>query len=316
MKVEGMNGISAEVVQHSISPSGKEIITFNIEYGLIIHAEMLRHRLFSNSVKSMRAIPMNIVRKEVMTSPYVPVWFGAKQSGMVADNEVKNKSLARLIWKSARYPACAFHWLAEKCGAHKEWANRMLSPWQFVRQTVTATEWDNFYELRLHKDAQKDIQEIARCMKEAAENSSPTLIHPNEFHVPYVKRERDDEGVMRYYDSDGSEITIGEAIKASVARVARSSYNKHDKTQTNVKNDLKLFESLITSKPTHGSPAESIATPLEYGEVKNFTGATMAKVFKQDGVTHIDNQGRVWSGNLTHFAQFRQTLKDHTKWGN
>jgi thymidylate synthase ThyX len=313
--VKGKNGISAQVVQASRSPSGKTVYTFNVTYGLIVHAEQLRHRLFSNSVKSNRAIPMKVLRKEVLKNPYVPVWMGKHQKGMVADKEVKNPKQAVRLWKAARYPACVFHWVAEKIGAHKEWANRLLNPWQFVSQTITATEFDNFFVLRLHKDAQKDIQELAQCMYEAKEAAEVMDIKLGEYHVPYVDRQRSANGTLMYFDNNGTVLTKEQAVKCSAARVARSSYNNHDKTSALYENDIKLYNMLIESKPTHASPVEAQCTPFAKDRVTAFSKPEVKKVWQQDGATHIDSLGNVWSGNLKGFCQVRQTLDDHCEWG-
>lgn len=304
--VVGKNGIQVDVVMDSISKSGKRITTMCIKYGLIVHAEFLRHRLISNSVKSNRAIPMKTLRAEVLKSPYIPVWFGAAQKGMVADNEMSHKRLGRAVWLAARYPAVAAHWLAEKLGAHKEWANRFLNPWQYVVETITFTEIENLLELRVHRDAQKDIQELARCMKNALEFSEPEMLNEGEWHVPYVTRERDIDGVMKYYDNNGCELTAQGAIVCSAARCARSSYARHDSSTTTLRADSALYEVLITSKPSHGSPCEHVATPVPQFEKNTFEWPK--------GVTHIDNQMRAWSGNLIGWVQYRQLLEDHVKW--
>ena len=306
--VEGKNGIQAEVVQHSISPEGKEVITFNVKYGLIVHAEQLRHRLFSNSVKSQRAIPTKVIRKEVLNNPYVPVWLGANQPGMVAEKQVKHPKLVEKLWRAARYPAVFAHWTIEKLGAHKEVANRLLNPWQYVEQTITATEWDNFWALRLHKDAQKDIKILAEVMKEAKDKSEPMLIHPGEYHCPYVHRERDSSGILRYIDNDGTVLTVEQALKASAARVARSSYNNHNKSTALFKNDESLYDMLITSKPSHASPVEAQCTPMA-DLIWTLEGGPW-----EEGVTHVDNVGYKWSGNLKGWIQARQLLEDHTVW--
>lgn len=297
--VKGANGISAQVIADSIC-NGKRITTLSLKYGLIVHAEFLRHRLISNSVKSNRAIPMKVLRKEVLNDPYVPVWFGKAQKGMIADGQVDNPSMARRVWLLARYPAVFFHWVAEKMGAHKEWANRILNPWQFVRETVTATEWANFYALRLHRDAQEDIQELAKVMSRVMDKSSPQALQEGEWHVPYVLTHRGEDGVFRYFDNDGEEMTAEQAVMASTARVARSSYDKHDKSGANLQEDVFLYRHLIESKPTHGSPAESVATP-------------MIGVY-EDEYTHISKDGKKWSGNLVGWVQHRQQIEGNAVW--
>jgi len=313
VKSQGKNGIEAEVVQYSVNKNNPDsrIITFNVKYGLVVHAEALRHRLFSRGVKSNRAIPMNKIRSEVLSDPYIPVWFGSKQKGMVADNEMKWKGFGRWLWKVARYPACFTHYLAEKAGAHKEWANRLLNPWQFVRETITFTEGDNFYNLRIHKDAQKDIYELAKCMYSAHLNSLPSELHSGEWHVPYVKRERVD-GALKYFDNDGSELTVEQALQCSAARCARSSYDNHDKKAALYDTDKVLYNQLIEDEPKHASPVEHQAKPMDHADINNDEG--LLKLLEQEGVTHLDKNGHLWSGNFKGWIQHRQLIPDNACW--
>ena len=44
--------IKAQVVQHSVAPHGKELITFELEYPRIIHGEVMTHRVFSRNARS------------------------------------------------------------------------------------------------------------------------------------------------------------------------------------------------------------------------------------------------------------------------
>lgn len=304
--VKGKNGITVEVVQHSCDANNakNQVITFNVKYGLIVHAEALRHRLFSRCVKSNRAIPMHLIRKEVIKEPYVPVWFGSKQKGMVADVEIKFKKTGSVLWRLGRYPACGLHWILEKVGAHKEWANRLLNPWQFVRETITYTEGDNFYNLRIHKDAQKDIKELAECMFKAYQQSTPMKLTYGEWHLPYVDS-RVVEGKIKYFDSDGTELSTEGAIKCSAARCARSSYDKHDKTMPLAKDDIPLYNQLIESDPAHASPVEHPCTVMpEFDWQSDWP----------DGVTHVDKNKKGWSGNYKGWIQYRQLLTNHTCW--
>ncbi len=305
------NGCTAQVVQHSISPEGKEIITFNVKYALIVHAEALRHRQLSRGVKSNRAIPPHKIRAEVMNDPYVPVWFGANQRGMVANVQVKYPKLARKAWLAARLAAVGAHWVCDKVfGGHKEWVNRLLNPWQWVRETITATEWDNFYNLRVHPDAQKDIQDIAALMYRAQQASSPMPINAGEWHVPYVDRAYNIDRVVRYFDNDGQILTADEAIKCSAARCARSSYDNHDKTTPTLETDLPLYDMLIESNPKHSSPIEHSATPM----LNPTAGECGNSVFPdqwEEGTTHMDKYESFWSGNFKGYVQYRQLLSNH-----
>lgn len=320
-EVYGKNGVFAKVVAHSKnSMNGKEAVTLNIKYGLIVHGEFLRHRLISNSVKSNRAIPMKTIRKEVLQDPYIPVWFGAAQKGMVANVEMKRKRIGKFLWLAARYPACGFHWLLEKFGAHKEFANRLLNPWQFVRETITATDFDNLYALRLDKAAQKDIKEVVDCIKKAIEQSTPEVLKPGEWHTPYIEtfRASDGDAPLQYIHSRLM-IIPEEAVKCSAARCARSSYDKHDSTKATLAEDLELYESLLVDSPVHASPAEhQLLCAYSYNLctiLQDEAEFNMKQLFNRDiGWSHIDKECNLWSGNSKGWIQLRKTLANEAVW--
>ena len=280
--------IKADVVAHSKHPeTGKEIVTLNVTYGLYIHAEMLRHRLISRSVKSNRAIPSKIIRKEVRKSPYTPVFMGKNKKGMQSKEEIKFPNLARFLWKQARYPALAAHWAGERLlGGHKEWLNRLLMPWQWVTETITATEWDNLFNLRLHEDAQRDIKEIVEKIYWAIKESEPVT---RRNHVPYVTW------------NEIENHPIEDCFKFSCARCARSSYNNHDKSNPDPEKDKNLYSKLLESDPMHASPAEHQA----FADInKNYQSLVMR-----------DKYNRLVSGNLFGgWIQYRETLGNHTCW--
>lgn len=321
------HGIRVKLVSQSKSIKGKPIYTFNVTYGLFIHAEFLRHRLLSRGVKSNRAIPTKTIRKEVMSNPYAPVFFGANQGGMRSDNEVRFKPLAKALWGISRYPAVFAHYLGEKlCKGHKEWLNRMLNPWQWVSETITATELDNLFNLRIHKDAQRDIREVVSVMHDIVElhKGSQVSLEEGEWHVPYVKRAWVLEPIpfsdelsskMVYLDNNGDELSVDQAIKCSAARCARSSYNNHDNTETSADKDYELFSTLIESDPAHASPVEHPATPMRYpfGETSEGpeTGVVKVSAFLEKGETAVDRKGRKWSGNFMGWVQYRQKLDNH-----
>ena len=314
IKVVKPSGAYATVVQHSTTSDGNDVLTVNVKYPLIIHAEFLRHRQLSRGVKSNRAIPTKKIRQEVLDDPYVPQWFGQNKSGMVSQQEVKMPRVARFLWKSARYPACGMHWLLEKVGLHKELCNRILNPFQWVRETITATEWDNLYNLRIHKDAQRDIKDIIGAIYEAHQQSTPVKLESGQWHVPYVDRGMSNHGAMLYFDTDGNRLTVEQAIKCATARCARSSYDNHDKSSATRGKDISLYESLVISDPAHASPVEHSCTPIQpmasfgIGNDKNHDSIPLTW---EGGVTHVDREFNLWSGNFKGWIQHRQTLSSH-----
>lgn len=316
-------GITAEVVQAS-RYNNKVVWTLKLKYGLMIHAELLRHKLFSHSVKSNRAIEPHRIRHEVINDPYIPVRFGQNQRGMVAKGESKYARFARKMWLAARYVACGIHYCFEKIGIHKEITNRLLFPWQWVSQTLTFTEIDNFFNLRLHQAAQPDIQRLAQvirdCLENAHANDEIEDIGLGDYHVPYVNRYKNGEGQVVYRDNDGRELSVEQAIVCSMARCARSSYNNHDgskstyntRVKQGMRTDLEIYQDLIESKPVHASPGEHVCTPMVKQNVSLNSGVKIA--FKQPGVTHVDRHGMLWSGCLRGWVQQRYLLEDESCW--
>ena len=149
-------------------------------------------------------------------------------------------------------------------GLHKQIANRILEPWSHINVLVTATEWDNFFELRCHPAAQPEMRVLAEAIRSAMDLSQPRFLEPGQWHLPYV-------------EDDGT----SDAIKVSVARCARVSYLTHDGRETTLEEDLELYERLVGSQPIHASPADHQATPDEDhlfwgyhnpGQWRNFRG--------------------------------------------
>lgn len=245
--------ISARVVADSISPTGKRITTFILTYPRFIHAEFMTHRVFSRNAASSRAIPARKIRASVRNTPAMPVYWGANQAGMQAEAQLTGwrLKLAQLLWTKSAYLMLFVNWLFEKLGLHKQIANRILEPWFSITVVCTATEWANFYHLRNHHKAQPEIKELAEAMLEAQNNSLPRLLGYGQWHLPFIE------------DSELAAMTTKEALQASVARCARTSYLNHEGKRSSVEEDLKLFNRLLEEAPIHASPAEHQAMPAE-----------------------------------------------------
>ena len=77
---DAIDGVTAEVVEDTIC-NGVRLTTLKIRYHRMIHAEFLRHRVFSRGAGSSRAIP---VAKMAKSADATPVSWGANQAGMQA----------------------------------------------------------------------------------------------------------------------------------------------------------------------------------------------------------------------------------------
>ena len=247
----------AEILAHSVSPVGDEIVTFKLRYWRAIHGEFMTHRVFGRNASSSRAIPVKRMLAQVWSDPAGPIHWGCNRPGMQADRELSGwrQRAAKTLWRMAGKAACVFAWGFCKIGLHKQVANRILEPWQYITVVVTATEWDNFFALRCHPDAQPEIQELAESMRAALAASTPRQIGWGGWHLPFVADETD----------------TGRAIKRSVARCARTSYDSFDGQPSPYSRDSLLYDMLMCAEPRHASPAEHQATP-RVGQHRNLRG--------------------------------------------
>jgi thymidylate synthase ThyX len=207
---------------------------------------------------------------------------------MKARTELSNtrKRLAKIIWVISGYSACLFSYLLNKIGLHKQHANRITEPFATMRLIVSATDWQNFFMLRNHPDAQPEFEILASLMQKLYNESVPKQLQVGEWHVPFGENINNDKlaNVVIPDDFDCSSETmvkiIGESKrKIAVARCARVSYyNYHGKDD--YESDLKLYRDLVESKPMHLSPTEHVAQALDKSErVGNFKGWKQLRKF-------------------------------------
>jgi hypothetical protein len=254
--------ISASILADSINTAtGDRLTTFRILCPKFILAEINTHRMLSRNFSSSRAVPSKKMRQRVIQDPVIPVEFGKNQKGMQSGGTLSGwrLALARQCWLLARYPACLFHWLGELVGLHKQVCNRIIEPWVWAEGVVSATEWDNFFELRCHKDAQPEFRVLAEEMKFLYDISKPWKAHPGHSHLPFVRGQQ--------------EHNVEHDKNVSAARCARVSFYLRDGKKSTLDEDLKLCKRLAGSSPKHLSPFEHVATALPTSErVGNFVG--------------------------------------------
>lgn len=243
--------ITAKIVEDSISPEGSRLTTLQLCYPRFIHAEFMTHRVFSRNASSSRAIPVAKMIEQVRTNPAMPIHWGKNQPGMQANEQLTGEALeaVKAHWMIAARNAADIAEGMMQLEAHKQVANRILEPFQHIHVIVTATEWQNFFELRAHKDAQPEIQALALAIDGAMMTSVPTLLEKDEWHLPYVT------------DEERSHLDTETLLKVSTARCARVSYLTHDGKTPELAKDIELYERLVGSRPIHASPTEHQAAP-------------------------------------------------------
>lgn len=304
IKIQGQAGITATIIQDSISVHGKRIITYELEYHRYIHAEFMTHRMFSRNAASSRAIPVERMHANIMENPAEPIVWQRNQAGMQSKEELYGDELleAQMYWGKAVNGAVGWSKDLMNAGLHKQWANRVTEFAQMMKTVMTTTEDANWNELRDHEDAQPEIHELARIMKLAKAASSPMKLSHGEWHVPYVTRRFTTIlGPLVYSDAAGNHLTVEEAKMISASCCAQVSYRRNDDTLDKAK---VIFDRLIESKPQHASPIEHQATPMKYS----------IAVFDRDayswekGITHMNRYGHFGSGNFYGWLQHRHLI--------
>ena len=266
--------ISAHIIADSINPSGQRLTTVEATFNRWILAELNTHRVFSRNSASSRAIPIKKILKQVWSDPAYPVSWGANKPGMQAHEELHGWRLwfAKKLFFWARLPALFYVFLLSKVGLHKQVANRLLEPWVWHTAIITATEWSNFFKLRLHKDAQPEFQELARCIQEAMDGSEPAFVPWGGWHLPYTDDE-DGEVPVRPLHEVQIDISTGIASPArafvSAARCARVSYVRQNERRDPAA-DIKMATKL--SQSGHWSPFEHPAMAVGGCADSNFIG--------------------------------------------
>lgn len=226
--------IAAEVVADSIA-DGVRLSTLVVTMPRFILAEFNTHRAFSRNSASSRAVPVLRAVEAVERSPFVPSAFGAARAGMQAGENLDADSqlAARHAWLDAAQWATQEARRLERLNVHKQWANRLLEPFAWHTVVVSATDFESFFTLRDHADAQPEIRDVARAMRFALEHSTPSPMHHGGYHLPW-----------------------GLPLASAVARCARVSYLRQD-VEPDIDADAALCERLQASG--HWSPFEHVA---------------------------------------------------------
>jgi thymidylate synthase ThyX len=322
--------INAKILLDSVSSRGSRITTWVLTYPRFIHAEFMTHRVFSRNASSSRAIPVKKMLEDVKSNPAMPVFWGKNQAGMQAAEELDNTLKARrmvsqglgelyigdltdleyakAIWLEGRNKAVKVVEKLTELGLHKQVANRMLEPWMHITVLATATEHENFFSLRAHKDAQPEFQNLAYQMLDLYQKSEPKVLMTDEWHVPFGDK-IDNDRFFEVYASRAGELSTSnpELVKEMElmicsARCARISYLNFE-GKDDYEADLVLAERLRASG--HWSPFEHCAQALDTLDWSgNFKGwKQYRKFFNQEN----RSDGRVKRYNYSEDPRWAKT---------
>lgn len=304
---------TADLIAYSIGEFQKHSVkTWHLMYPRFIHSEMMTHKAFSRSAASSRAIPVKRVLEQVWYSPALPIKWGYNQPGMQASVDMQGfrMNLMRNLWQLCGRVVCCFVWVMMKLRLHKQVANRLLEPWQLMQVTLTTVHVANFFNLRIHKDAQPEIHHLAVLMKNSLNGRTPKLLKKGEWHLPWIQEK--DHVLAKLFlkkgrvtrDEPSTREIYSVLLKMSAARCARSSYANFNGERT-VEGDLATYSKLVESEPVHASPCEHQVSPDELVSMV---------IYKGEGTTAIhckDWDYKYLHGNMTGYICYRNTIPGH-----
>jgi hypothetical protein len=167
--------------------------------------------------------------------------------------------------------------LQTKYNTHKQLTNRLLEAFAYSKGVFTGTleSWQHVLQVRAHKEAQPEIQELAERIKEAIEGSTPQVLQYGEFHLPYVDS----------VEAGDDEINI----KLSISQIAQVSYRKLDDS---VEKALSIFNKLhlldhTPENPPHWSPCQHVMQALGMDDTSDW----LFDKFHNDGKKYYAEMG-------------------------
>lgn len=298
-----MTTISATTILRSRNAAAPEKVlsTLLLRYPRFIHAELMTHRAFSRNAASSRAIPVKKIIDDILADTAMPIHWGKNQKGMQAAEqndaqvdvwhpsgpaEYKASAESReRAWLHARNHAIEVARAFDAAGYHKQVVNRLLEPFMHITVLVSATEWDNFLELRDHPDAEPHIQMLAREIRKClTDETTVQFMAPGAWHLPFLSNEE-----LIWLEDDNEA-----AIKLSVARCASTSFKTVDGFDMTLERAEQVYDKLVTSKPIHASPLEHVAQV----DAKTVDGMTSFRRWRN----------RSQHGNFVGFRQLRHML--------
>lgn len=246
---------------------------------------------------------------------------------MQADGEVDKltERMAKTSWYGQFVEAknCAL-WMDDMF-IHKQIANRLLEPFQMMKTVITGTDWANFFNLRIHPDAQPEFCMLAYKMYKAMQESTPKKLLAGQWHLPYVDAVYSSEGrqiFVQYSEENPDqiirELSLEEAQRVSASCCAQTSYRKSDDSLDKAD---KVFDMLINAEVIHSSPFGHLATPIvekfDYFDKDDLDSGYEVNLPHhvdswENGITHMNRKGVLCSGNLTGWISYRHLIPNNT----
>ncbi len=292
--------IKAEIIADSLNPVGCRLTSFILRFPRIVLAELNTHRAISKNSASSRAIPFEKMLEMVKNDPFIPIKFQKDHKGMQGTEYYEGEDHEQCVkdWLKAR-DATVKAALDFKFPITKQLRNRLLEPFMWHTVIATATDFENFFALRAHVDAEIHIAELAYRMLEEYNKSTPQQLKEGEWHVPFGNKFELDRLIPLAIqeeltlnlplNNDTFHMALSNIkIKIATARCARISYLNYE-GKDDYEADIKLCDRLFGTIPRHLSPAEHVAEATSHNNyIGNFCGfKQFRKVFKNENLKDL-----------------------------
>jgi thymidylate synthase ThyX len=310
--------ISAKIIADSKNQFGNRLTTLEVVMPRIILAEFNTHRMLSRNSASSRAIPFDKLVKSVEKNPFIPIKWMKNHTGMQGNqyfNDAEEPDgIAGFLkhqWLEARDNAIIKAQSLADQGLTKQIVNRLLEPFMWHTVLVSATEWENFFALRYDSHAEIHMQEVAKVMLEAMNNSIPVELKPDEWHIPYGDKmilDNENRHVSPYKNNviSWSELKDILAVKISTAMCAGLSYTVVGEDGKQLDNEKLIKRHDMLAENGHWSPFEHCAKAMTEEEYEH---NAMLTTLKSD--TWRRELG--WCGNFRGFVQYRKMFKNENR---
>lgn len=330
-----------QVLLDSINGFGSRLTTFRLEFPTQILKEVNTHTILSRNASSSRAIPVKTkleylygnADKGIAPQFYRPMSVGKNRGGMQATETVDSVASDAFYneWALLFDDVTKTVERMNALGVHKQEVNPLLEAFDWTRQVLSGTDWDNFFALRTHRDAKPAFRYLARAMYLAREKSTPKFLREQDWHLPFISEQ--DASRIRYeikvlnkipsfengnifdlckrviltdlddysghsirkeFDNDPATLMM---CVCSAARCARVSLDSHKtRKKSTLQDDADTFATLVKDEPRHMSPLQHQNTP-KFGRHGNHL--------------HWLQFRKLISGeNINHFAPSKETLAE------
>lgn len=261
---------TADVVADSISPEGHRITSVKVVYPHAVHKDMLRHRAHNRNVESFRAQPPEKLIEALRSGhAFMPDVFAKRTKGMgQSHEEISEMESAQALWRTHIENAT---WVAEeflKMGIAKQQVNFLIQDLCPLTEIITATDWSNFYALRMERRddgtpvARPEVYKTAEAIHAAISESTPKKLGYGDHHLPMLTDDDFNEinNRLRLGYPEGYFEVEWYWICVSAGRCARISFGDFDWRNEPREDSYRRAIRLLQSG--HMSPFEQQAKPF------------------------------------------------------